>query len=86
MKESMLTENTESGTITYKYIVHRPSKPRVALLSVAISLPNGCRQDLTNGFFDGNNMILSDELRARLILKAGEIEHGYHENHGRKAT
>ena len=72
MKESMLTEDTEAGVIIYKYIVHRPSKPRVALLSVSISLPNGSSQDLTAGFYDGNNMILSDELRARMILKAGE--------------
>lgn len=69
MKESSLTEETQAGDITYKYIIHRPSKPRVSLLRVSIMLPNGDTQDLTNGFFKGNDVVLSDELRARMLLK-----------------
>jgi len=72
VKESSLTEETSAGVITYCYMVHRPSKPRVSLLRVSIMLPNGDTQDLTNGFFSGNDVVLSDELRARMILKAGE--------------
>jgi len=72
VKESKFSEFTKTGLITYKYIVHRPHKPRLQLLSVSISLPNGSSQDLTNGFFQGNDLVLSDEIRARLILKAGE--------------
>ena len=67
MKESILTEATNAGEITYKYIVHRPSRPWIQILNVSIRLLNGEKRDLTGGFFRGNDLILPDPLKLKML-------------------
>ena len=68
MKESILTEATQAVEITYKYIVHRPSRPWIQILNVSIMLLKGEKRDLSGGFFRGNDLILPDPLKLKMLF------------------
>jgi len=68
VKESTITEETGAGEITYKYIVHRPSRPWIQLLNVSMRLANGEKRDLTGGFFQSNDLILPDPLKRKMLF------------------
>ena len=73
MKTQTFTEPTLFGSVTYEYFVSVQHDFRyIDLVRVLANYPNGTDEQITGRFFVDNGLNLPDELRARLILKAGE--------------